>query len=158
MVNIKIKRQSGVVLITAMIMIVAVTAVAVSLMSNSSIDLKITNAAQERAQAESILLGEIQKIIVREGKKAGESNFLLERQQIPGDGVDIHESGDESESKLRNLNNGELALNCPRQYAFTEGMSCNMTEVESTISYGTKNKHTITVVIGIGQEYIAISN
>ena len=44
-------KQQGVVLITALIMVIAVTGIAVTLMSSSSIDIKITNSAQEREVA-----------------------------------------------------------------------------------------------------------
>ncbi|MGB1292360.1 MAG: pilus assembly PilX family protein, partial [Pseudoalteromonas sp.] len=56
-------KQQGVVLITALIMVIAVTGIAVTLMSSSSIDIKITNAAQEREVAENQLIGEVQRII-----------------------------------------------------------------------------------------------
>ena len=52
-------KQQGVVLITALIMVIAVTGIAVTLMSSSSIDVKITNAAQEREVAENELIGEV---------------------------------------------------------------------------------------------------
>ncbi|TLX45760.1 pilus assembly protein PilX [Pseudoalteromonas phenolica] len=151
-----VKKQKGVVLITAMIMIVAVTAVAVSLMSSSSIDLKITNAAQERAEAETELIGEIHKLIVAEGTSAN-NRFTLKRQQMPDDGMDMSSSSTPSHmtNTLKNLNKGEMELHCPRQFAYTDGLTCNLTEMESTITYGSKNKHTITVVIGIGQEIIS---
>lgn len=150
-----VNKQKGVVLITAMIMIVAVTAVAVSLMSSSSIDLKITNAAQERAEAETELIGEIHKIIVEEGTSVN-NRFTLRRQQIPGDGVnmDANDTPSHITNMLTNLNNGEMDLNCPRQFAFTDGQTCNLTEMVSTITYGSKNRHTIAIVIGIGQEEI----
>ena len=47
--------QRGVVLIAALIMVVAVTGIAVTLMSSASVDIKITNAALEREEAENIL-------------------------------------------------------------------------------------------------------
>ena len=52
-------KQQGVVLITALIMVIAVTGIAVTLMSSSSVDIKITNAAQEREVAENELIGEV---------------------------------------------------------------------------------------------------
>lgn len=48
-------KQQGVVLITALIMVIAVTGIAVTLMSSSSIDIKITNAAQEREDRKSVV-------------------------------------------------------------------------------------------------------
>ena len=50
-------KQQGVVLIVALIMVIAITGIAVTLMSSSSVDIKITNAAQEREAAENELIG-----------------------------------------------------------------------------------------------------
>ena len=47
------KKQQGIVLILALIMVVAVTGIAVTLMNSSSIDAKITAAVQEREVAEN---------------------------------------------------------------------------------------------------------
>lgn len=46
-------KQQGMVLIVSMVLIVAVMSVAVTLMSSSTIDIKVTNAAQEREAAEA---------------------------------------------------------------------------------------------------------
>ena len=62
-------KQKGVVLITALIMVIAVTGIAVTLMSSSIIDVKITNAAQEREVAENELIGEVQRVISDEANK-----------------------------------------------------------------------------------------
>ena len=69
------KKQQGVVLITALIMVIAVTGIAVTLMSSSSIDIKITNAAQEREVAENELIGEVQRMISDEANKLLISQF-----------------------------------------------------------------------------------
>ena len=55
-------------------------------------------------------------------------------------------------SIMTNLNNGLLELNCPRSYSFTAGVSCNMVQVSTTIEYGSKSKHQLTIVTGIAQE------
>ena len=154
MVN--IQKQRGVVLITAMLMIVAVTAIAVTLMSSSTVDIKITNAAQERAQAESQLLGELQQVIQAQINSGNQSAFMLKRAEIAGVWQNIPTS-DGATHRLRNLNLGELELKCPPEYAVTHGVVCNITEVQSTITYGRQNQHTVTYVVGIGQEVINIS-
>ena len=55
-----------------------------------------------------------------------------------------------------NLNNGELDLPCPRKYNFTSGVSCNMVEVNTTITYG-KSIHTLTVKTGVAQEMASLN-
>lgn len=72
------KKQQGVVLITALIMVIAVTGIAVTLMSSSSIDIKITNAAQEREVAENELIGEVQRMISDEANKGANNQFFFE--------------------------------------------------------------------------------
>ncbi|MEX6631850.1 hypothetical protein SGI36_21615, partial [Providencia rettgeri] len=69
-------KQQGVVLIVALIMVVAVTGIAVTLMSSSSVDMKITNAAFEREEAENALMGNVQQVIADEATKGGTSYFL----------------------------------------------------------------------------------
>lgn len=150
------QRQKGVVLIVALIMVVAVTGIAVSLMSSSSIDIKVTNAVQEREMAENELIGTVQKVIAREAAKGSASSFLLDKDEVPKTGENLGDL-DGVTNTLTNLNNGELDLPCPRRFSFTAGMSCNMLQVDSTITYGSKSKHTITITSGIAQEMVSLN-
>ncbi|BDF93623.1 MULTISPECIES: pilus assembly PilX family protein [Pseudoalteromonas] len=149
-------KQQGVVLIVALIMVVAVTGIAVTLMSSSSVDMKITNAAFEREEAENALMGDVQQIIATEANKGGTSHFLYTRAQIPNGEIALAKV-DETVSTMSNLNSGALDLPCPRKFNFTAGISCNMVQVNSTITYGSKSKHTITVTSGIAQEMASLN-
>lgn len=144
-------KQKGVVLITALIMVIAVTGIAVTLMSSSTIDIKITNAAQEREVAQNKLVGEVQRVIAQEAKSGGANHFLLTKSEIPEKGQTIADH-DGMKSTMTNLNKGVLTLNCPRRYNPTQGVSCNMLEVTTTIEYGSKSKHQLTVVSAVAQE------
>jgi len=149
------KKQQGVVLITALIMVIAVTGIAVTLMSSSSIDIKITNAAQEREVAENELIGEVQRVISSEAKKGSANQFFLSPVEIEGTaGNDSKLIADHNDmqSKMINLNKGVLNLKCPRRFDPTIGLSCNMVQVSTTIEYGSKNKHELTIVTGVAQE------
>lgn len=172
---VKNRAQRGVVLISALIMVIAVTGIAVTLMSSSTIDIKITNAAQEREVAENELIGEVQRVIAAEAAKGGDSSFFLTPDEVTteqkinkGGGMDdgdnsiaINEKDislpdSEMKSVLINLNNGQLELNCPRNYSYTAGISCNMVQVSTTVNYGSKSKHSLTIVTGIAQEMASI--
>ncbi|WP_413401459.1 pilus assembly protein PilX [Pseudoalteromonas sp. KJ71-7] len=150
------KKQQGVVLITALIMVIAVTGIAVTLMSSSSIDIKITNAAQEREVAENQLIGEVQRVIADEVSKGAANQFFLTPEEVSDNGVVMAER-DDMKSNMINLNNGVLDLECPRRFNFTAGISCNMVQVSTTIDYGSKSKHQLTIVTGVAQEMASIS-
>ena len=149
-------KQQGVVLITALIMVIAVTGIAVTLMSSSSIDIKITNAAQEREVAENQLTGEVQRIIADEVSKGAANQFFLTPSEVTDNGLEIANRGD-LKSTMINLNKGMLDLKCPRRFNFTAGISCNMVQVSTTIDYGSKSKHQLTIVTGVAQEMASIS-
>ena len=149
-------KQQGVVLITALIMVIAVTGIAVTLMSSSSIDIKITNAAQEREVAENQLIGEVQRIIADEVSKGAANQFFLTPEEVSDKGIVMAER-DDMKSNMINLNNGVLDLECPRRFSFTAGISCNMLQVSTTIEYGSKSKHQLTIVTGVAQEMASIS-
>jgi type IV pilus assembly protein PilX len=150
------KKQHGVVLITALIMVIAVTGIAVTLMSSSSIDIKITNAAQEREVAENQLIGEVQRIIADEARKGAANQFFLTPEEVTDTGIVMAER-DDMKSNMINLNNGVLDLECPRRFNFTAGISCNMVQVSTTMEYGSKSKHQLTIVTGVAQEMASIS-
>ncbi|MCF6436321.1 MULTISPECIES: pilus assembly protein PilX [Pseudoalteromonas] len=150
-----VKQQRGIVLITAMIMIVAVTAIAVTLMSTSSIDLKITNAAQEREEAESLLMGEVQRAVAQQAALAEQSLFTFSREQLE-QGNNTFDGQNGATNRVTSLNNGPMEISCPRSYSATNGLICNMTQLETTINYGSKDQYTITVVTGVGQEMLSV--
>ena len=147
-------KQRGVVLIMSMVMVVAIMAVAVTLMSSSTLDIKMTHAVMEREEAENLLYGEVQRIIQQQQQLATNSVFLLPREQIPEGGEPVAADNGVT-AVVRNLNNGELELYCPRQFAYTSGVVCNMTEVAATVNYGDKGRHNVTIVMGVGQELVS---
>ena len=149
-------KQQGIVLVVALIMVVAVTGIAVTLMSSSSVDIKITNAAFEREEAENLLMGNVQQLIAGEANKGGTSHFLYTRAQIPNGTLELPQI-DDTTSTMSNLNNGALDLPCPRKFNFTAGISCKMVQVNSTITFGSKSRHTITVTSGIAQEMASLN-
>ncbi|WP_253948833.1 pilus assembly protein PilX [Pseudoalteromonas sp. TB64] len=142
-------------------MVIAVTGIAVTLMSSSSIDVKITNAAQEREVAENELIGEVQRMISDEATKGAANQFFLSPEEVTkiaadNSGMLIAEHND-MKSKMINLNKGILDLECPRRFASTAGLACNMVQVSTTKKYGSKSKHELTIVTGVAQEMVSVN-
>ncbi|WP_046006690.1 hypothetical protein [Pseudoalteromonas rubra] len=154
-------KQQGMVLIVSMVLIVAVMSVAVTLMSSSTIDIKVTNAAQEREAAEALLMGEVQRLITREKAQRGNSVFNSLNGQFLNASDEMVSRTIHVDNELNltsaqsNLNSGQLLLECPRVFNFTEGLSCVITEVQSSVQYGDQSRHDVTVVIGIAQEVLS---
>lgn len=154
------RQQQGVVLVAALIMIVAVTGIAVTLMSSSTIDLKMTNAAQERETAEHVLAGGVEDTIATEVNKQKDSTFLWSQgkfaSQTTVDQVPLTNAALTS-AMLENRNTGPSELNCPRRYNYTAGIKCNMLRLNATLEYGAKTTHTIGMASGIAQEMLELN-
>ncbi len=152
------KKQSGVVLLAAMIMIITVTGIAVALMSSSTIDIKMSNAAQQVAVANLQVKGDATLAIQTEMMKTSQSEFLklaghfknLNAQNEAA--INITPLNAQSEVKLFNTNLGETTLNCPQKYAATLGIKCNYLRIQAELDYGKSDKHQITIHNGITQE------
>ncbi|WP_091988764.1 pilus assembly PilX family protein [Pseudoalteromonas denitrificans] len=164
--NLKSK-QKGIVLVVSLVMIIAVTAIAVTLLSSSSIDIKMTSAAQESEVAIARVKADSVQIITQEKKAAAANNRLLyESGQFPVDptqGLDVTPVNSSSQVILFNSNAGPTLLDCPIVVNPTPGIKCNMLRIEATLNYGKhdsngKGKHNVTVSSGIAQEMGASSS
>ncbi|KJZ00872.1 pilus assembly PilX family protein [Pseudoalteromonas ruthenica] len=157
MVN--IATQRGIVLVAALVMLLAVTGIAVTLMSSSSIDIKTTNAAQERERADHQLMGEVEAAIASEVNRGTDSRFLWTLAQFAqsNDVVSLNVTGNASTSTLTNMNPGPATLNCPRRFDYTEGVVCNIMQLDTTLNYGGKSSHDVALSSGIAQELLDIN-
>jgi len=152
------KQNQGFVLVTALLMLLAVTGIAVSLMGSSSIDLKITQTAQEREQSETRVKGDADKALVSEMNKAADLNrFLyLSGQYGEQESLDITPENVNSTVSLFNMNKGPVIVDCPPKFAATSGIKCNMLRVNTELNYGKNDKHLVAVRNGIVQELAVI--
>ncbi|SFD24664.1 hypothetical protein [Pseudoalteromonas denitrificans] len=171
MVNIKIRKNSGVVLITALIMIFAVSGIAVALMSSSSIDLKIVNATQEKEKAINLVKGDSFRAIGTETSKDVNSHFFYLKGRFTTKSADEKNqyfdisniSGDtnaygQSDSKvlLYNENFGPGPLKCLPRIAVTPSLMCNYLRMQTSMHYGKLGsngigKHDIEIHSGLVQ-------
>lgn len=153
---ISINKHQGVVLISVLLMVMAVTLISVTVMSSSNINIKIAIAAQERAVAKNKLMGEVHRVIAMQVDKGIHSYFFLTPKALSdianGDDSVVIATGENTHSELISLNKSDFTLGCPRRFSVTTAISCNMVEISTTIKYGRKNIHELTIVTGISQE------
>jgi len=152
------KQNQGFVLVTALLMLLAVTGIAVSLMGSSSIDLKITQTAQEREQSETQVKGDADKALISEMNKTADLNRFLYLSGQFGDqeSLDITPTNVNSTVTLFNMNKGPVIVDCPPKFAATSGIKCNMLRVNTELNYGKNDKHLVAVRNGIVQELAVI--
>ena len=147
-------KQSGVVLVAALVMIIAVTGIAVSLMSSSTLDLKMVNAAQESETAEMTIKGDAE-LSLRSAMDLAANNPLIKGDgQFTDAGMSIkHQNADpKSTITLFNEQTGPEEMPCPRRFAPTPGIVCNPLRIRASIKYGVGDKHEAVVQSGILQE------
>jgi len=155
-----LKKQSGVVLITALIMIIAVTGIAVSLMGSSTTDLKILSGVQDAEIASNTVKGDTQRTIGAEKLAGINSDFYRLQGQFEAQtdkNFDITAANSDSKVLLFNENNGPSLLKCLPRLAVTPSLKCNYLRMETTLNYGkkdsnSKGKHQIEIHSGIVQD------
>ncbi len=146
-------KQKGVVLLASMIMIITVTSIAVALMSSSTVDIKMSNAAQNSQTAASLVEAESEKTINLETNASVANNrFLYAKAKFAGLAINVSPDGSESTIMLSELNNGPELLDCPRRIAVTNGIKCNTLKMEADLMYGKDDKHMASLHSGIAQE------
>ncbi|WP_158681443.1 pilus assembly PilX family protein [Pseudoalteromonas sp. T1lg88] len=157
-------RQQGVVLIAALVMVLVVSGVAVTLMSSSSVDMKVINAAQEYDEALTSVYADASRAIYEEIKVNGATNFTKPNlAPSPTDGskpddekVDLTAAGAKASLSLLKAPGVPSPTNCSRKrsaHDTSTQIKCSRDlRVVSSVAYGKNNRHTVSVVAGIEQE------
>lgn len=154
MVN--LKRQRGIVLVSALIMVLLVTGIAVTVMTTSSIDTKMVVASQQAYNAEANAKGDSERAIQTEIAANGNNRFLYKRGQFSGAAeLDISPNVN-SKVMLSRLNTNAKVemLECPPKFAVTKGIKCNYLNIRTTHNYGKQDRHEMVINTGIQQELI----
>jgi len=158
-INAQFNKQSGVVLITALIMIFAVSGIAVSLMSSSTIDLKIVGSNNEKEVASNLVNGDSQRTIGDEKLAGVNSKFYKLEGQFEAqtdNKYDLTRAGSQVKVYLFNENNGPSLLKCLPRIAVTPSLKCNYLRMETSLKYGKvdsygEGKHSIELHSGVVQ-------
>jgi len=157
-------KQKGVVLIVALVFLIALTAVAAALMQNTTTDIKMAGASQEKSIATQETISEMERVIYNE----------VNRVNANADGVRINRFTLRAESfttplslenfitqpdttdgqiEIANTLNGET--NCPASVgASSTEIKCNILEVTVSRTYGRNNNSSIQINTGVTQQLL----
>ena len=145
------RRQRGFVLMVSLVMVIAITGIAVSLLSTSAMDMKMATASEDREMASHIARGG--------------------NDQLYSDAVNRNVNGQNyfaafsTSQQATNFNSSLGAVStvswasanptdtdCPRSKKPTEGLKCNYLTATTVKTFGPSNANQVNVVSGIAQQ------
>ncbi|MBL0710201.1 MAG: pilus assembly PilX N-terminal domain-containing protein [Colwellia sp.] len=156
-------KQQGVVLIVSLVFLVALTAVASVLMLNTSSDMKMSGASQEKVSAIQEAISSIDEVIFIQ-MKSNENSFTKSQfprtvNVTPSDMLaKIKAATDTTEIEAPDIPTNILSVDCPssRFASSTEMFKCNLLRVQVKKEYGRNNTSNIKVNAGIAQQLLNI--
>lgn len=152
MVN--MKKQRGVVLVVALVFLIALTAVAGALMQNTTTDIKMSGASEEKVTAVQEAVSSTDELIYNQITKSdGDNNFTLEVNAYPITPA-VTAANTTTEISVANPNN--LTASCPHQKSASsiQVFTCNVLQIQVNRQYGRSNNQTITVNSGVSQQLL----
>lgn len=153
-----ITKQSGVVLVVSLVFLAALTAVTAALMQNSTADMKMSGASEEKTVAELEAYSGVDELIFNQVNSAS-NNFALpptgNNYPVVNQDVLLPDTNTSTTGVITAVNNGfNLDVSCPRMAkASSEGTyGCSLLNVTVTRNYGRNGNSNIVVLTGIQQQ------
>ncbi|WP_241242342.1 pilus assembly PilX N-terminal domain-containing protein [Thalassotalea sp. G2M2-11] len=159
------RSQQGVVLIVSLVFLVALTAVAVALMQNSTTDMKMAGATEQRVIAIQEAVSAVDEVIYRQlAGGTGTNGFAQNLVNFPLNGVN-GVTGDLTQTNKKTdtvadvdiINNDfRLEADCPasRSASSSQVFSCNSLRIRVIKNYGRNNTSNVEVNSGISQQLL----
>lgn len=159
--NFQMHSQKGVVLIVSLVFLVALTAVAAALMQNTTTDMKMSGASEEKVVATQEAISATDEVIFRQvNATSGNNAFTSALVKFPIGATGTLEktnTGGHTTAKIEIANNElELEPDCPhsRTASSAQVFTCNVLRVQVTRKYGRKNTNEVEVNTGIAQQLL----
>lgn len=154
-------RQKGVVLIVALVFLIALTAVAAALMQNSTSDMKMSGASEEKVVATQEAISATDEVLFRQiNGGSGNNAFTSALVKFPivvTDTLTKTNTGSDTTASI-NIANNDLALeaDCPhsRSASSAQVFTCNVLRVQVVRNYGRKNTNNVEVNAGVAQQLL----
>jgi len=148
------RKQSGVVLIIALVFLVALTAVAAALMQNTTTDIKMAGASQEKAIVMQETMSEMERVLFNERRRVNNGVNVFTSISQPQVLIATKPSITQATATPANPNN--LDVPCPREARGTSSgiIMCRNVRVQVIRTYGRDNNQSIEVHSGVMQAFL----
>ena len=143
--------QGGFVLMVALVMVIAITSIAVTLMSTSTMDMKMATAAEDREMATHKARGGNDQLFSDAvNRTIGERNYFaaFASEQEATD----YTSAQGAVSTVSWNSEVQVETNCPRSKDPTEGLMCVYLQAATVKTFGPNDANQINVVSGVAQQ------
>jgi Tfp pilus assembly protein PilX len=159
---VKLKKQQGVVLVVSLVFLIALTAVAAALMQNTTTDMKMSGASEEKVFAEQCAVSAVDDYIFQQ---VTDDNSFAENTVTFQDGekiiiTELVGTKDRCDLKTATLdlanNPYTLPVPCPHTKAASsvQVFECNMLRIQAGIKYGRNKTSTVEINSGIVQQVL----
>ena len=156
----KNNKQQGVVLIVSLVFLIALTAVAAALMQNSTTDMKMSGASQEKSIALQEAISSMDQVIYNQVNQVnGQNHFTANTANFPILAANIAVPVDTT-AAISLANPFVLEADCPHSFSASsvQVFKCNVLRVQVDRVYGRNNGMTIQVNSGIAQQLLNVGN
>jgi len=162
-------KQQGVVLVVSLVFLIALTAVAAALMQNTTTDMKMSGASEEKVVATQEAISAVDEVIFKQTVPGQTNAFAQALVNFPLDFFDAddvaitgtlsttNKDGDITLATIDIANNEyELEPDCPhsRSASSTQVFTCNVLAIRVNRKYGRKGNSTVDVNSGIAQQLL----
>ena len=161
----KKNQQQGVVLIVSLVFLIALTAVAAALMQNTTTDMKMSGASEEKMVADQEAVSAIDEIIFKQvtaptggnGFAAPIVTFNDGAKDVKGQLSTMAQNGHITAATIDLANNKyKLEADCPHSKSASSAQvfTCNVLKVQVSRKYGRSGSSTVEVNSGISQQLL----
>ena len=158
------KAQQGVVLVVSLVFLIALTAVAGALMQNTSTDLKMSGASEEKVIAMQEAVSAIDEIIFNQVSPGANNAFAASVATFQNGAqsmmvaMPVTNANNDFSSATLNVANNQFMLetDCPASQlaSSTQVFTCNVLRVQVSRNYGRTNTSAVNVNSGIAQQLL----
>lgn len=159
------KKQQGVVLVVSLVFLIALTAVAAALMQNTTTDMKMSGASEEKVVADQCVVSAVDELIFKQVTGGTGNNAFAKPVATFKDGAkDViaeltsTKSNCEIDAASLDLANNQFQLeaDCPhsRSASSAQVFTCNVLRIQISRKYGRKKTSAVEANSGIAQHLL----
>lgn len=149
-------KQQGVVLVVALVFLIALTAVAAALMQNTTVDIRMSGASEDKVIAVQEAVSATDEVIYKQVNQSdGENNFALSVNAFP---ITTTVTTENTDAVISVDNVNDLEVGCPHRKSASsiQVFTCNVLSLDVTRKYGRNDTSEIRVNAGIAQQLLNV--
>jgi hypothetical protein len=150
-----LNKQQGFVLVISLVFLIALTAVASALLLNTTSDMKMSGASQEKVIATQEAISTIDEVILIQTTSG---TNLFSSSLFPEQGIPVNVTRESTHAEITNSNVNSLVAECPHSETASsvDMFDCNILRIRVIKTYGNNNSSSVVVSAGIAQQLLSI--